>query len=127
MSDTKAICEPSGDQFANLSCAPEECVRFRVGPFSIGVLKTSPRATNSARSPFGLKPTDSIRFAADTRLGRRALPSSGTLIEIGVLLRVRASNTCNSPSSSYTIWFSLSELGQRTSQGLLFVTFEVRP
>src|SRR6476659_3702283 len=88
MSEMKAICEPSGDQLAHLSCAPEECVRFRVGPFSTGAVNTSPRATNNARSPFGLNPTDSIKFAADTRLGRRALPSSGTLIEIGVLFFV---------------------------------------
>src|ERR1043166_519828 len=100
MSEMNAICEPSGDQLAHLSCAPEEWVRFRVGPFSTGAVNTSPRATNNARSPFGLSPTDWIRLAADTRLGRRALPSSGTLIEIGVLLRVRASITTNSPSIS---------------------------
>ena len=35
---------PSGDQLGHLSCAPEECVRLRVGPFSIGAVKMSPRA-----------------------------------------------------------------------------------
>src|ERR1041384_2543728 len=95
-----AICEPSGDQLGHLSCAPDESVRFRVGPFSIGALKISPRAANNARSPFGLRFTDSIRFAADARLGLRALPSSGTLIVIGVLFLVRASSTCSSPSNS---------------------------
>src|SRR6185436_20871866 len=95
-----AICDPSGDQFGHLSCAPDDSVKFRVGPFSIGAVKMSPRAANSARSPFGLNPTDSIKFAADTRLGRRALPSSGTLIEIGVLFLVRASITTSSPFNS---------------------------
>src|SRR5215217_1450857 len=95
-----AICEPSGDQVGHLSCAPDESVKFRVGPFSIGALKISPRAANNTRSPFGLKLAASIRFAADTRLGRRALPSSGTLIDIGVLFLLRASITCSSPFSS---------------------------
>src|SRR5215813_6026027 len=93
LSEMNAICEPSGDQLGHLSCAPDESVRFRVGPFSIGALKISPRAENKTRSPFGLKPTDSIKFAADTRLGRRAFPSSGTLIEIAVLFFVRVSST----------------------------------
>src|SRR4030095_12070141 len=93
----KAICDPSGDQLGHLSCAFEECVRFRVGPFSIGAVKMSPRAANKARSPFGLSPHDSIKFAAETRLGRLQLPSSGTLIEIGVLFLLRASITTNSP------------------------------
>src|ERR1043166_4891618 len=62
LSEMNAICEPSGDQLAHLSCAPDELVRLRVGPFSIGTVKISPRAENSARSPFGLKLTDSIKF-----------------------------------------------------------------
>ncbi len=45
---------PSGDQRAHLSCAFELWVRLRVGPFSTGAVKTSPRATNNARSPLGL-------------------------------------------------------------------------
>src|ERR1041385_6336060 len=65
LSEMNAICEPSGDQLGHLSCAPEDSVRFRVGPFSIGVVKMSPRAANNARSPFGLNPTDSIKFAAE--------------------------------------------------------------
>src|SRR5437762_4582770 len=80
----KAICEPSGDQAGHLSCAPDECVRLRVGPFSIGAVKISPRAEKSARSPFGLRSYDSILLATEIRLGRRARPSSGTVIEIGV-------------------------------------------
>ncbi len=68
---------PSGDHDGHLSCAPEECVRLRVGPFSIGAVKMSPRALKSARSPFGLKFTDSILFAAEIRLGRLAKPSLG--------------------------------------------------
>jgi hypothetical protein len=44
----KAICDPSGDQLGHLSCAPDECVRLRVGPFSIGAVKMSPRAENKA-------------------------------------------------------------------------------
>ena len=92
-----AICEPSGDQAGHLSCAPDECVRLRVGPFSIGAVKISPRAENSARSPFGLRSYDSMLFATEMRLGRRARPSSGTVIEIGVAFPLFASSTCNSP------------------------------
>src|SRR6185503_1036194 len=99
-SEMKTICEPSGDQLGDLSCAPDDSVRLRVGPFSIGAVKISPRAANSARSPFGLKPTFSIKFAADTRLGLLQLPSAGTLIEIEVLFFVRASITWSSPSNS---------------------------
>src|ERR1051325_969979 len=98
-----AICDPSGDQLGHLSCAPDESVRFRVGPFSTGALKISPRAANNTRSPFGLKPPDptySIKLPADTRLGRRAFPSSGTLSEIGVLFFVRVSSTWSSPFNS---------------------------
>ena len=90
----------AGDQAGHLSCAPDESVKFRVGPFSIGAVKMSPRAANNARSPFGLSPTDSIRFPAATRLGLRELPSSGTLIEIGVLFFVFASSTWSSPFNS---------------------------
>src|SRR5713226_7287124 len=92
-----AICEPSGDQEGHLSCAPDECVRLRVGPFSIGAVKISPRAEKRARSPFGLRSYDSMLFAAEIRLGRRASPSSGTLIEIGVAFPLFASTTCKSP------------------------------
>ena len=74
---------PSGDQRAHLSCADELRVRLRVGPFSIGAVKTSPRATKSARSPPGLSAASSIRSAADTRDGRMARPSSGTVMAIG--------------------------------------------
>ena len=73
---------PSGDQRAHLSWADELRVRLRVGPFSMGAVKTSPRATKSARSPFGLSSASSIRSAAETRAGRIAKPSSGTVMEI---------------------------------------------
>src|SRR5258705_13647209 len=100
MSEMKAMRVPAGGQLGHLSCAPEECVRLRVGPFSIGAVKISPRAQKSARSPLGLKFTDSIVFAAEMRLGRLAKPSLGTLMEIALLLRLFASNTCSSPLSS---------------------------
>src|SRR5258705_13563850 len=96
----KAICEPSGDHEGHLSCAPEECVRLRVGPFSIGAVKMSPRAENKARSPFGLNSYDSMLLAAEIRLGLRAKPSSGTVIEIGAALLLRVSRICSSPSIS---------------------------
>src|ERR1041384_1798183 len=127
ISEMKAMRLPSGDQEGHLSCAPEEWVRLRVGPFSIGAVKISPRALNRARSPFGLSSTDSILFAAEMRLGRLASPSLGTLIEIGVDLPSRVSITCNSPFNSYTIRPSLSELGQRTSHVLLLVNSLVFP
>src|SRR5919106_1688254 len=101
----KAICDPSGDQLGHLSCAPDECVRLRVGPFSIGTVKMSPRADIKARSPFGLSSYDSMLLAAETRLGRRAKPSSGTVIEIGVGFPLRVSRTCSSPFISNTIRF----------------------
>src|ERR1700730_19424217 len=76
------IFEPSGDHCADLSWAFEELVRLRVGPFSIGAVKTSPRATNSARSPLGLKLKDSMLAAAETREGRMASGSVGTVMGI---------------------------------------------
>jgi hypothetical protein len=91
---------PSGDQRAHLSWAFEVFVRFRVGPFSIGTVKTSPRATTSARSPFGLSSKSSIRFSALTRAGRMATPSFGTKIERAWSAFARTSKTCSSPSSS---------------------------
>src|SRR4029078_11940182 len=98
MSEIKAICEPFGYQEGHLSCAPEECVRLRVGPFSIGAEKMSPRAENKARSPFGLNSYDSMLLAAEIRLGRRAKPSSGTVIEIGAALPPLVFGICNSTS-----------------------------
>ncbi len=92
--------EPSGDQRAHLSCALEVAVRGRVGPFSIGTVKTSPRATKSARSPLGDSSKSSIWPAADTRDGRFQSPSSGTVIEIALLRPVFTSSTCSSPFSS---------------------------
>src|SRR5678816_2274025 len=100
MSEIKATCDPSGDQVGHLSCAPDECVRFRVGPFSIGALKISPRADTRTRSPLGLRLADSIKLAAETRLGRRAMPSSGTLMEMAELLRLLTLETWSSPFSS---------------------------
>src|ERR1041384_6572224 len=118
----KAIREPSGLQLAHLSCAPEEWVRLRVGPCSMGAVKMSPRAVKTARSPLGARSQSSIWPAADTRDGRFQSPSSGTLMAIGVLLPLLVSSTASSPFSSYTIrpWWSL--LGQRTSHTLLAVT-----
>src|SRR4029434_4986912 len=98
MSEIKAIRLPSGDQLGHLSWAPEECVRLRVGPFSIGAVKMSPRAENKARSPFGLNSYDSMLLAAGIRLGLRAKPSSGTVIEIGAALPLLVSRICSSPS-----------------------------
>src|SRR5712692_5337417 len=96
----KATWEPSGDQLGHLSCAPEDCVRLRVGPFSIGTEKISPRAEKTARSPFGLSSYDSMLLAAEMRLGLRQSPSSGTLIEIGVAFPVLMSSTWSSPAIS---------------------------
>src|SRR5258708_39823978 len=106
----KAIWEPSGDQFGHLSCAPDEWVRLRVGPFSIGAVKISPRAEISARSPFGLRSYDSMLFATEMRLGRRARPSSGTVIEIVVAFPPLVTSNCKSTSISYTLRPSLTEL-----------------
>ena len=70
------------------------------GPFSIGTVKTSPRATKSARSPFGLSSKPSTFFSALTREGRIATPSFGTKIEIAWSAFARTSKTRSSPSSS---------------------------
>src|ERR1044071_3573611 len=88
-----AIFDPSGDHAAHLSCAAEEWVRFRVGPFSIGAVKMSPRAVKSARSPFGERSQSSIWPAAAMRLGRFQSPSSGTVMVIGALFPVLTSRT----------------------------------
>src|SRR5262245_21831865 len=98
--EMKAIFEPSGDQRGHLSCALEELVRLRGAPFSIGAVKMSPRAENSARSPFGLSEKLEIRFEAFTRLGRRLRPSPGTWIESGVTFFDFVSKICNAPFSS---------------------------
>src|SRR5262249_10818822 len=82
-SEMKATLDPSGDHCGHLSCALEELVRLRGAPFSIGAVKMSPRASNSARSPFGLSEKLEIRFEAFTRLGRRLRPSSGAVLESG--------------------------------------------
>jgi hypothetical protein len=121
-SETNATLAPSGDQIAPRSCASDEWVRFRVGPFSTGALNTSPRATTSTRSPFGLIPTPSMRSAADTREGRIATPSFGTTIESFLSVRAFVSKTCSSPPPSYTISPFSPLLGQRTSQSVLFVS-----
>ena len=81
-SETNAIRLPSGDQRACLSWTPEVAVRLRVGPFSMGRVKTSPRATKSARSPFGLSSKPSTFLSTLTREGRAATPSLGTKIGI---------------------------------------------
>ena len=93
----KAILRPSGDQRAHLSCAPEERVRLRVTPFSIGALKTSPRATNTARSPFGERAASSIWSLAATWDGRVSRPSPGTSIARCRDWPVRVSKTFSSP------------------------------
>ncbi len=92
--------DPSGDHAAHFSCARDESVRLRVGPCSIGAVKMSPRAVNSARSPLGERSKSSMFFSAETRAGRMATPSFGTVIAIGVLAAVRVSSTCSSPPSS---------------------------
>ncbi len=88
---------PSGDHRACLSCTPDVAVRLRVGPFSIGSVKTSPRATKSARSPFGLSSKPSICFSALTREGRIATPSFGTKIGAARSDFARTSKTRSSP------------------------------
>src|SRR6266446_6181451 len=97
----KRILEPSGDHWADLSWAFEELVRLRVGPFSIGAVKTSPRATNRARSPLGLRLKFSICSAAETCAGLIATPSLGTSMEMWRDWLVEVSRTFSSPSISY--------------------------
>ncbi len=120
-SEMNAMRAPSGDQRASRSCAPELCVRLRVVPFSIGTLKTSPRATTSARSPLGERLPLSIQSATETCAGRIATPSVGTVISIGVTLPVLVSSTRSSPLSSKTISPDSPLLGQRTSHCFSFV------
>ncbi len=99
-SETKRIVFPSGDQAACLSCAFEERVRFRVGPLSIGAVKTSPRATKRARSPFGESANRSTFFSAEMRDGREARPSLGTVIGIARSAFAATSQSRSSPPSS---------------------------
>ena len=102
-------------------------MRLRVGPFSIGAVNTSPRATNRARSPFGLSSKSSICPAADTRAGRDATPSSGTTIGIGRDSPLSMANRCSSPFISYTIRLRPSSPGHRTSHCVLSVSCVVSP
>jgi hypothetical protein len=68
-----------------LSWDPEDRVRFRTAPFSMGAEKMSPRPTNRARSPLGLRAKSSIKAGATTTLdGRLARASVGTVIGIGL-------------------------------------------
>src|SRR5882672_9494141 len=73
-SEMYAMRDPSGDHAGHLSCAPDECVKLRVGPFSMGAVKISPRAANRARSPLGLSPTASMKLETAMWLGRRDKP-----------------------------------------------------
>ena len=73
---------------------------MRVGPFLIGTVKTSPRATNRARSPFGESEKHSMFFSAEIRLGRDASPSFGTLMASAWSFRPATSKTRSSPFSS---------------------------
>ena len=96
-----ATLRPSGDQRAALSCEPEDRVRFRTAPFWIGAEKTSPRPTNSARSPLGLRAKSSIKAGTTTTFdGRLARASVETVIGIGLVWPERVSRTCSSPPSS---------------------------
>ncbi len=109
-----------------MSWALELRVRLRVGPFSIGAVKMSPRATNSARSPFGLSSKSSIQSATEIRDGRRETPSSGTSISIARGDPSRVSSTWSPPFSSNTIRRSPSSPGHRTSQVSKLVAWRVR-
>ena len=91
MSEMNETLEPSGDQRAHLSWAFEERVRLRVGPFSIGAVKTSPRATKRARSPLGERAKSSMSSATGMRDGRMATPSLGTSMAIRAAFRAARS------------------------------------
>jgi hypothetical protein len=94
------IREPSGDQRACLSWDDDDAVRFRVGPCSMGAVKTSPRATNSARSPFGLSAKLETWPPTAMRAGRAATPSFGTWMLMALDWPVRVSSTCSVPPIS---------------------------
>ena len=53
LSLNQAIFVPSGDQMGVRSATPDELVRSRQVPLSVGTVMTSPRASNRARTPVG--------------------------------------------------------------------------
>jgi len=86
---------PSGDHRASRSWAPGLRVRLRTGPAWMGTVNTSPRATNSARSPLGERPYSST--SAAMREGRLAPPSVGTVMAMALSRPLRTSSTCRPP------------------------------
>ena len=65
-SDKYAMLWPSGDQRGSRSITPVVCVRLRGSPFSAGTVMISPRASNTARTPFGEMSAFSSRLATLT-------------------------------------------------------------
>jgi hypothetical protein len=51
---------PSGDQVGDISRTPGVWVRLRISPFWAGTVKTSPRASKTARLPVGERPKPSM-------------------------------------------------------------------
>src|SRR5262245_51191561 len=69
-SEKYAIDFPSGDQIALLSSTPGVSDRFRHSPFDAGTVKTSPRATTTARFPDGETSIDVTRSPTVAQCGR---------------------------------------------------------
>ncbi len=120
----KAILRPSGDQRPRLSWAPEVRVRLRVGPFSTGTLKTSPRAVNTARSPLG-REGEVLDVAGGGDLGGPAVHGVvGTCDrQMAVLAGPGVVDVAARRSSRRRSGRPVSALGQRTSHCVLFVSW----
>jgi hypothetical protein len=98
MSEMKAIFAPSGDQRACLSCAPEERVRLRVGPFSMG--HGEDVAAGHEQRPLALRAELEVLDVLVGRgdaTGAGETPSSGTVMEIARSAPDEMSSTCSSP------------------------------
>jgi hypothetical protein len=65
-SEKYAMDFPSGDQTGSRSKTPGEFVRLRGSPFSAGTVRISPRASKTARAPFGEMSAFRKRFATFT-------------------------------------------------------------
>src|SRR6266542_607105 len=69
---------PSGDQRGYRSTTPDDRVTFTAAPNSAGTVKTSPRASNTARLPVGETAADRMSDSAFAVLARNVVSSVTT-------------------------------------------------
>src|SRR5215831_5812724 len=102
-SENHAIFEPSGDQAGDRSCTAVDFVRLRESPLSVGTVKMSPRAENTARTPVGDSAASRIIEATRLNCGLAHGKSADTSIDNCFDWPVFMSNTWMYPACSYAI------------------------